>query len=643
MAGTIDQLIKLSGAQQVKSELAAIGKEGEKAFGGIEKSATSASGGINKVGQAAGGAVPPINAAGKAADTLNSVLAGFVGGLAAGGITALANGLMGLVRGFLAAAEAAGKLQTAQNTAAQRAGQTTKNFTEVEAAFKRTGLSADTAGEFVKLFAKDTTEALKAARAAEAKKGVFFAPGPAGDAALVKQMTAAGGESAEAAKKMAPFLELMRMSGAKIDPMTGALQNTTEVTATLYDNLQKLAGPLERIQALQKMGFSEAAAREIAPRAALGGDPVRKAAAEEQRLQAKSAEQQAKLDAAAEKKRLADLNLAAAQEASLRTLNTMVLENQANARNEIAELLNLITRARQAPGPVAGDPTAGLAPVKQAAEETKEVIDGMGTSPPDFSPLVTAAQTAFDAIILAAQKTAAELKRLLPAGGGTPGLVVPSGPGEMASGGSVRGPGSGTSDSILARLSNGEYVVRAAAVRHYGSGLLAAINSMRFAGGGLVPGFAAGGQARSAQDELISRAMTAGFAAANALNQAMRDHQQKISEILNNLLQAFTGGAGGVQIGFGRGPVNQLADGGAVQGFSMGGLVNALAPMLPGLAGGGLVPAPSQSRSLHPVTISLPGGNNVSGLLAPPSAVDRLEREVLLKSPTGRAPSWRGR
>jgi hypothetical protein len=57
-------------------------------------------------------------------------------------------------------------------------------------------------------------------------------------------------------------------------------------------------------------------------------------------------------------------------------------------------------------------------------------------------------------------------------------------------GGAVHGAGSGTSDSILARLSNGEFVVRAAAVRAYGANFLHAINSMSFPGfamGGLVP------------------------------------------------------------------------------------------------------------------------------------------------------------
>ena len=56
----------------------------------------------------------------------------------------------------------------------------------------------------------------------------------------------------------------------------------------------------------------------------------------------------------------------------------------------------------------------------------------------------------------------------------------------FASGGSVRGGGSGTSDSILARVSDGEFIVRADRARQH-RGLLEAIN-----GPGL-PGFATGG------------------------------------------------------------------------------------------------------------------------------------------------------
>lgn len=48
-----------------------------------------------------------------------------------------------------------------------------------------------------------------------------------------------------------------------------------------------------------------------------------------------------------------------------------------------------------------------------------------------------------------------------------------------AAGGLLRGPGTGTSDSILARVSNGEFVVRAAAVKKLGLARLNAINQGR--------------------------------------------------------------------------------------------------------------------------------------------------------------------
>ena len=59
----------------------------------------------------------------------------------------------------------------------------------------------------------------------------------------------------------------------------------------------------------------------------------------------------------------------------------------------------------------------------------------------------------------------------------------------LASGGYVSGPGTGTSDSIPVRLSNGEYVMSAAAVNRIGTPLLDAMNrgdAVHYAGGGLV-------------------------------------------------------------------------------------------------------------------------------------------------------------
>jgi len=55
----------------------------------------------------------------------------------------------------------------------------------------------------------------------------------------------------------------------------------------------------------------------------------------------------------------------------------------------------------------------------------------------------------------------------------------------FADGGFVSGPGTGTSDSIPARLSHGEYVVRADAVRRIGVNALDSINQ-GFASGGYV-------------------------------------------------------------------------------------------------------------------------------------------------------------
>ena len=68
-----------------------------------------------------------------------------------------------------------------------------------------------------------------------------------------------------------------------------------------------------------------------------------------------------------------------------------------------------------------------------------------------------------------------------------------------AGGGMISGPGTPTSDSIMARLSNGEFVMRAAAVDALGPRFLASLNALRnpfagFAAGGLVGrGFADGG------------------------------------------------------------------------------------------------------------------------------------------------------
>jgi TP901 family phage tail tape measure protein len=76
------------------------------------------------------------------------------------------------------------------------------------------------------------------------------------------------------------------------------------------------------------------------------------------------------------------------------------------------------------------------------------------------------------------------------AGGGSPTRTA------WPAGGIVTGPGTPTSDSVPAMLSRREFVVRAAAVEHYGPPLLHALNAKRVPRD-LLPGFAGGGSLHS--------------------------------------------------------------------------------------------------------------------------------------------------
>ena len=60
---------------------------------------------------------------------------------------------------------------------------------------------------------------------------------------------------------------------------------------------------------------------------------------------------------------------------------------------------------------------------------------------------------------------------------------------QYSDGGAVFGAGTSTSDSIPAMLSSGEYVVKASAVQKYGVGTMDAINSMKYASGGMVSSY----------------------------------------------------------------------------------------------------------------------------------------------------------
>lgn len=79
----------------------------------------------------------------------------------------------------------------------------------------------------------------------------------------------------------------------------------------------------------------------------------------------------------------------------------------------------------------------------------------------------------------------------------------------FAGGGRVRGPGTTTSDSILARLSTGEWVHPARAVAHYGSAFMRAVQNLQFPVSAL-GGFARGGLVEAATQMIIPRFATGG-------------------------------------------------------------------------------------------------------------------------------------
>jgi uncharacterized phage infection (PIP) family protein YhgE len=211
-----------------------------------------------------------------------------------------------------------------------------------------------------------------------------------------------------------------------------------------------------------------------------------------------------------------------------------------DARDKIAEALASIpanvTLMLQTVQTAATEIGAGLsqlliAPFEQAATRIAEILERMTSAvETQFAAMLAAVRSMTSQLqsavatlesLAARAEAAASRARAATSSAGERANGGPvtrmAGGGLARSGGGVSGPGTATSDSILTRLSDGEFVLRAAAVRKYGSGLLAMLNSLRLpkdfmkglrlAGGGMVsrltdgmrvpamvPAFADGGQ-----------------------------------------------------------------------------------------------------------------------------------------------------
>ena len=131
--------------------------------------------------------------------------------------------------------------------------------------------------------------------------------------------------------------------------------------------------------------------------------------------------------------------------------------------------------------------TASVQKLKDALEPVKDIKVTINLTPEEIAKITSQMQGLADQL----GQTLVIPATVVPVApdGATGDASTYTGAQGFATGGHVRGPGSGTSDSILARLSNGEYVMRAAAVQQYGTALLDRMNGLRlpaFASGGLV-------------------------------------------------------------------------------------------------------------------------------------------------------------
>lgn len=187
---------------------------------------------------------------------------------------------------------------------------------------------------------------------------------------------------------------------------------------------------------------------------------------------------------------------------------------------------------------------ARLGEVNQKAADFKTTLDAslgpnaIEADTASFKDLAGAIGVALDGIISKARAAGAAISQAVSsatsaqAASGADTSAPPSGP-FFASGGYVRGPGSGTSDSILARVSNGEYVMNAASTARLGVGYLNSLNN--YAMGGLVgrlslPSFASGGAVSGGVPVHLhiggrSFETTAGQSVATALIQEARSRQ----------------------------------------------------------------------------------------------------------------------
>lgn len=159
--------------------------------------------------------------------------------------------------------------------------------------------------------------------------------------------------------------------------------------------------------------------------------------------------------------------------------------------NPLADLTNSATNATNAiNGMTTGVGSAnGVIGVGTSLMGSYNAVQSLitGTTKPAEGAATTALTAALTALTAAATSAATALAAMSAAGGLGFGFFAKGGLVMAAGGGAIYGAGTGTSDSIPAMLSNGEYVLSAKTTKRLGTPFLNAINS------GRLPGYATGG------------------------------------------------------------------------------------------------------------------------------------------------------
>jgi len=574
MAKKLSIQIKLEGGKEIKQELAEMGEAGKTAFDEINKAAKQA-GGFDKLDPAKlalataelkrlGVAAKEIDKVTAAVDratrterlvsTVRAVENGFSTLTSTVKLAALAFGPMGVVIGLVAekAIAMVGALSGATEAinktgeAAAKAGLSIAKYDKIRAALEKGGVSPEgIAGAIQKISeAADAAKIEKVAAAAKKLQDVMAAGSDVRTSPALQQlltMAQGFGPVADAAKKALADLNinftesekrLQSMASSQtqsLQQLASGLQGVTVEGRAFASGLQQLRTGSDQVGAgLQAVVRQLEGIKDPAERARVaiqllpqGGLEIAKgiqtgAISSQQSIDELTASiktlDQTSLDLASKMEQSANRG-AAAWERFKTTGDVSQLGVS------IGEFFNRMS--------IATDQTSNaLGPLIAKIRELAGSIGGAiwDTFASAGTTAINSVIAGIDVLINKFREAAAWVGKLFAGGGGTPGAQTPA-PG-MAGGGFVRGPGSSTSDSILARLSRGEYVMPASAVRQ--PGVRAFLEALRR--GGSIPGFASGGS--------IGFSTPAGsvMVQLNEFAMAILEQYPLIQQMLDNLL-----------------------------------------------------------------------------------------------------------